>query len=393
MMNAATQSLQSQSEKPIAESHHIDISTDGYNDAHSNMSTDGHINFAKDVADEEIKDSHTNISTDGYVDAAQCEYKIVPVDEDMSRNDHFQAQNCEDNTVEEPSAVEEPTIFEDAAEASTIATDLVNDEAVESTTLGEHFCSEDEIMRITDDPLNHPNAPDDAQVGLKPHTPHIKFVDVNDANKFSVVIFVDMAVEKEERLLQQSHLQHYLLTYTAYTIIATHKQIGDYLKMSCCHTYQPQPIEHAIAVAPNANCHCTSVNLSPPCQPPSTRSTSPTPTLPEIRQCRTTRGTCNSHATPLQHASPIAQPPLCQQPSSRMPSLTPTLPEVRHCRTTRGTCDNHATLLQNALRCRAMIFILYNSPKWTSMASSSRHRLLQIITMPENHHGCTTRAH
>jgi len=62
MMNAATQSLQSQSEKSIAESHHIDISTYGYNDCHSNMSTDGHI---KDVAevDEEIKDSHTNIST------------------------------------------------------------------------------------------------------------------------------------------------------------------------------------------------------------------------------------------------------------------------------------------------------------------------------------------
>jgi len=68
MMNAATQSLQNQSKKPIAESHHIDISTDGYNDCHSNMSIDGHI---KDVAevDEEIKDSHTNISTDGYVDA------------------------------------------------------------------------------------------------------------------------------------------------------------------------------------------------------------------------------------------------------------------------------------------------------------------------------------
>jgi len=58
-------------------------------------------------------------------------------------------------------------------------------------------------MRITDDPLNHPNAPDDAQVELKPHTPHIKFVDVKDTNKFSVVIFVDMAAEKEERLLQQ----------------------------------------------------------------------------------------------------------------------------------------------------------------------------------------------
>jgi len=203
MMNAATQSLQNQSEKPIAESHHIDISTDGYNDFHSNMSTDGHINFAKDVADEVIEDSHTNISTDGYVDDAQCEYKVVPVDEDMSTNDHFQEQSCENNTMEEPSAVEEPTIFEDAAEASTIATDLVNDEAADSTTSSADFCSQDEITRITDDSVNYPNAPDDAQVELKPHTPHIKFVDVNDANKFSVVIFVDMAAEREERLLQQ----------------------------------------------------------------------------------------------------------------------------------------------------------------------------------------------
>ncbi|QCD93332.1 hypothetical protein DEO72_LG5g1405 [Vigna unguiculata] len=196
MMNAATQSLQNQSEKPIAESHHIDISTDGYNDLHSNMSTDGHI---KDVAevDEEIKDSHTNISTDGYVDNAQCEYKVLSVD------DIFEEQSCENNTMEKPSAVEEKIVFEEASKASTIATDLVNDEAVESTTLGENFCSEDEIMRITDDPLNHPNAPDDAQVELKPHTPHIKFIDVNDANKFSVVISVDMAAEKEERLVQQ----------------------------------------------------------------------------------------------------------------------------------------------------------------------------------------------
>jgi len=71
MMNAATQSLQNQYEKPIAESHHIYISIDGYNHCHSNMSIEGHI---KDVAevDEEIKDSHTNISTDGYVDNAQC---------------------------------------------------------------------------------------------------------------------------------------------------------------------------------------------------------------------------------------------------------------------------------------------------------------------------------
>jgi len=198
MINAAIQSLQSQFEQPIAESHHIDISTDGYNNCHSNMSTDGHI---KDVAevDEEIKDSHTNISTDGYVDAAPCEYKVVPVDDVMSTNDHFQEQSCENNTIEKPSAVEEPTVFEDVAEASTIATDLVNDEAVESITPGENFCSEDEIMRITDDLLNHSNALDDAQVELKPHTKHIKFVDVNDANKFSVVIFVDMAAKKKKR--------------------------------------------------------------------------------------------------------------------------------------------------------------------------------------------------
>ena len=161
------------------------------------MSTNGHINFAKDVVDEEIKDSHINISTDGYVDDAQCEYKVVHLD------DHFQEQSCENNIMEESSAVEEPTVFEDAVEASTIATDLVNDEAVESTTLGENFISEDEIIRITDELVNHPNAPDDAQVELKPHTPHIKFVDMNDANMFLVVIFVDMATEKEERLLQQ----------------------------------------------------------------------------------------------------------------------------------------------------------------------------------------------
>ncbi|QCD82420.1 hypothetical protein DEO72_LG2g2758 [Vigna unguiculata] len=118
----------------------------------------------------------TNISTDGYVDATQCEYKIVPVDEDMSTNDHFQEQSCEDNTIEEPSAVEEPTIFKDATKASTIATDLVNDEATELTTSGENFCSQDEITRITDDPVNHPNALDDAQIELKPHTPHIKLM-------------------------------------------------------------------------------------------------------------------------------------------------------------------------------------------------------------------------
>ncbi|QCD87112.1 hypothetical protein DEO72_LG3g1644 [Vigna unguiculata] len=163
MMNAATQSLQNQSEKPIAKSHHIDISIDGYNDCHSNMSIDGHIRDVVEV-DEEIKDSHTNISINGYVDNAQCEYKVIPVDEDMCTNDHFQEQNCEDNTMEEPSAVEEPMIFKDTTEASTIATDLVNVQAVDSTTLSADFCSQDEITRITDDPLNHPNAPDNPQV-------------------------------------------------------------------------------------------------------------------------------------------------------------------------------------------------------------------------------------
>jgi len=64
---------------------------------------------------------------------------------------------------------------------------LVNDEAADSTTSSADFCSQDEITRITDDPVNYPNALDDAQVELKPHTPHIKFVDVNDANKFSDV--------------------------------------------------------------------------------------------------------------------------------------------------------------------------------------------------------------
>ena len=117
----------------------------------------GHINFAKNVADEEIEDSHTYISTDGYVDNAQYEYKFLFVNDDMSTNDLFHEQSCENNTMEEPSEVEEPTIFEDVAEASTIATDLVNDEAANSTTSSAGFCSQDEITRITDDPINHLN--------------------------------------------------------------------------------------------------------------------------------------------------------------------------------------------------------------------------------------------
>jgi len=63
--------------------------------------------------------------------------------------------------MKEPSAVEEPTIWEGASEASTTTIDLVNDKATESTTLGANFCSQDEIMRITNDHVNHPNAPND----------------------------------------------------------------------------------------------------------------------------------------------------------------------------------------------------------------------------------------
>jgi len=120
----------------------------------------------------------------------------------MSTNDLFQEQSYENNTMEEPSAVEEPTILEEAFEASTIAIDLVNDKVAKSTTLGANICSQDEIMRITNDPFNHLYALDDAKIELKSHAPHIKFVDVNDENRFLVVIFVDLVVEKEERLLQ-----------------------------------------------------------------------------------------------------------------------------------------------------------------------------------------------
>ena len=159
------------------ESHRTNISTDRYNDAHSNMSTDGHINFTKNVVDEEIEDSHANISTNGYDDDdAQCEYKVLSVNDDMSTNDLFDEQSCENNTMEEPSEVEEPMIFEDVAEASTIAIDLVNDEAADSTTSSANFCSQYEITKITDDPINHLNAPDDAQIELKPHTPHINLL-------------------------------------------------------------------------------------------------------------------------------------------------------------------------------------------------------------------------
>ncbi|QCD82403.1 hypothetical protein DEO72_LG2g2741 [Vigna unguiculata] len=138
MMNAAKQSLQSQSEKPMVESYHIDISIDGYNNCHSNMSTDGHI---KDVAEvnKEIEDSDTNISADGYVDDAPCEYKVVPVDDVMSTNDHFQEQSsanthdhhgsyCSATTVPAPRRQRLHCTVNDASTAA----------ASPATTLGHH---------------------------------------------------------------------------------------------------------------------------------------------------------------------------------------------------------------------------------------------------------------
>jgi len=70
--------------------------------------------------------------------------------------------------MEEPSTVEEPIILEDAVEASTATIDLVNDKVVKSTTSSANFCSKDKIMRIIDDLINHPNAPDDTEIKLKP---------------------------------------------------------------------------------------------------------------------------------------------------------------------------------------------------------------------------------
>ena len=77
---------------------------------------------------------------------------------------------------------------------------MVNDKAAESTNLSANFWSQDEIMRITNDPINHPNVPNAVEIELKPHAPHIKFVDVNDANKFTVVIFIDMAAKINPRI-------------------------------------------------------------------------------------------------------------------------------------------------------------------------------------------------
>jgi len=61
---------------------------------------------------------------------------------------------------------------------------LVNNKAVESTTSGANFRSQERIMRIIDDSVNHPNARDDVEIKFKLHAPHIKFVDGNDENIF-----------------------------------------------------------------------------------------------------------------------------------------------------------------------------------------------------------------
>ena len=42
---------------------------------------------------------------------------VLSINEDMSINDLFHEKICENNTMEESSEVEEPTIFEDATEA------------------------------------------------------------------------------------------------------------------------------------------------------------------------------------------------------------------------------------------------------------------------------------
>jgi len=103
------------------------------------------------------------MSTDGY---------------EMSTSDNFQKQSCENNTMEEPSVAEELTILKYAFKASTTTTDFVNDNATNSTTSGAIFCSRDEIIRITNDHVNHRNTP------------------INDANKFLVVIFVNLVADQ-----------------------------------------------------------------------------------------------------------------------------------------------------------------------------------------------------
>jgi len=131
------------------------------------------------------------------------EYNVLSINDDIITNDIFQEQSCENNTMEEPSVLEETIILEYAYETSTTATDLINDKATKLTTLGANFCSQDEITRITNDPDNHPNIPDDAEIELKSLALHMKIVDVTNENKLSVVIFVDLAVKQKERLLQE----------------------------------------------------------------------------------------------------------------------------------------------------------------------------------------------
>jgi len=92
-----------------------------------------------------IESHHDDISTNECNDVAHCEYKFLYVYENMSTYDPFQEKHCEDNAMKEPSAVEEPRELKDTLKEPTIIVDLVNDEALESTTLGSEFFSQDDV--------------------------------------------------------------------------------------------------------------------------------------------------------------------------------------------------------------------------------------------------------
>ncbi|KAG2372245.1 uncharacterized protein HKW66_Vig0208870 [Vigna angularis] len=104
------------------------------------------------------------------------------------------------NDIKMQRSYQQPTIESNHVDMSTdrhinftnCVVELVKDGAVESTTSYVDFCPQDEIMRITDDLVKHPNAPSVVEIKLKPHDPHIKFVDVSNDNKFSLMIFVDL---------------------------------------------------------------------------------------------------------------------------------------------------------------------------------------------------------
>lgn len=56
--------------------------------------------------------------------------------------------------------------MENTYETSTITTYLVNDEAIELITLYTYFCSQDNILKITYNPINHHNTPYDDQIKI-----------------------------------------------------------------------------------------------------------------------------------------------------------------------------------------------------------------------------------